>query len=224
MRNLTIAAFVFGHLLIMTAFPATAGVREGASVQVVETEGTALISGQDLAQGRSEAVRNALERAVEQVAGRWVSPPEAERKKKSLKERIYHRAEGYVHDFRIVSETSASGFYTVTVRTTVFAESIRNDLQELGLIGPGTLRPPLTRVLLTVQGVRNYGDYNRCREILEGKITGIQGVITREVSWGMVRFDIAADDSTESVAARLRQNMDFEILFQNSGILEINLK
>ena len=224
MKTLTIAAFVFTHLFLMTVSPATAVDREGASIQVVDTEGNTPLLGQDRAQGRSEAVRNALGKAVEQVASRWVSPPKAERKKKLLKERIYDRAEGYIHDFRIVSETSSSDFYTVTVRSTVFAESVRDDLQELGMIGATTHRLPPIRVSLAVQGIRNYGDYCRCREILKGKNTEIRELMIREVSWGMARFDLAANDTTESVAARLREKMDFDILFQNSGVLEVNLK
>jgi hypothetical protein len=224
MRRIAIAAFLFSLLLFTTFFPEAAGSEEAASAQVVETDGSALIAGQDLARARSEAIRNALHKAVELVAGQWIPPQDAARKDKDLKEKIYDRAEGFVRDFRIISEISAPDVYTVTVRATVFAESIRNDLQGIGLIRPSTLKPPVTGVSLIVLGIRDYGDYVRCRETLKEQIPAFREVTIREAAWGMIRFDIAAEGSVETVAVRLREKMSWEILHQDDRVLEVNLR
>lgn len=224
MKNVKQPLAIFFLLAIMIGSPFVSPAEEVLPTQAVETEGNARITFGDLARARNEAVRDALQKAVEQVASRWLAPQEAARKSPVLKEQITDRAEGFIQEYRIVSEITGFDLYTVAIRATVLADSIRNDLRGLGLIGQAQLKPPVNRISLTIRGIRTYGDYIRCRGVLKEKIPEIREIIPREASWGLARFDIAAEGTAQTVAERLRDKLAVEIQMQDDRVLEVHLR
>jgi hypothetical protein len=224
MRDFQVSAFILLFLAVMICFPAVSSCEEAMATQVVETEGSAPVIGLGLARARNEAVRDALQKAVVQVANRFLVPQDTERKSQLLKEKIYSQAEGFIQDYRLVSETTAMDVYTVAIRVTVFADGIRNELQGLGLIRPNQLKLASARISLTIRGIRAYGDYARCCGILKDRIPGIKAVVLREASWGLARFDIAADGTVPTVAERLREKLTGKIQRQDDRSLEIYLR
>ncbi len=224
MKSIPLPSVFFFLFAIMIGFPIVSLAEDVTPTQTVETEGSARITGSDLARARNEAVRDALLKAVEQVAGRWLTPQEAARKSAVLKEQITDRAEGFIQEYRIVSEMTAFDLYTVAIRVTVLADSIRNDLRGLGLIGQTQLKPPVNRISLTIRGIRTYSDYLRCRGVVKEKIPEIREIILREASWGLARFDIAAEATTQTMAERLQDKLAVEIQMQDDQILEVHLR
>jgi hypothetical protein len=224
MKSIPLPSVIFFLFAIMIGFPLASLAEDVAPTQTVETEGSTRITGGDLARARNEAVRDALLKAVEQVAGRWLAPQEAARKSPVLKEQINDRAEGFIQEYRIVSEMTVFDLYTVAIRATVLADSIRNDLRGLGLIRQEQLKPPVNKISLTIRGIRTYSDYIRCRGVLKEKIPEIREIIPREASWGLARFDIEAEGTTQMVAERLRDKLAVEIQMQDDQILEVHLR
>lgn len=219
-----ISSVVLLLLSVMACFPAVCSSEEAGATQVLEAEGSAPVIGLDLARARNQAVRDALQQAVVQVANRFLAPQDAEQKSALLKEQIYSQADGFVHDYRIVFETAVMDVYTVAIRVTVFAGGIRNELQRLGLIRSNQPEPVSARISLTIRGVRSYGDYARCHAILKERITGIKAAVPREVAWGKARFDIAADGAISTIAERLRDRLTGEIQRLDDRNLEIRLR
>jgi hypothetical protein len=224
MKSITLPLVIFFLFAIMISFPFVSPAEEILPIQVVETEGSARIIGGDLARARNEAVRDALQKAVEQVTGRWLAPQEAARKSLVLKEQITERAEGFTKEYRIVSEITAFDLYTVAIRATVLADSIRNDLRILGLIRQTQIKPPVNRVSLTIRGIRTYSDYIRCRGVLKEKIPEIREITPREASWGLARFDIETEGTAQTVAERLRDKLAVEIQKQDDHVMEVHLR
>jgi hypothetical protein len=225
MRGRIAAATIFALSLAVLLRPAAVGAEEGAAVQVVETEGFAVVIGQNLAQARSGAVRMALQNAVETVSARWLLPVQYSSPDRELREQLLDRAELYILDFRILSESVTSELYTVTVRATVSGQGVRRDLQRLGLAEPGGPdETAVTRIALRVLGIRDYGDYVRCQGVLQGQIPGLRQFTLREASWGVVLFAIDAEGSAESLGMRLRETTAFEILHQDVRLLEVYLR
>ena len=185
---------------VMIFCPSVSLGEERGRTQVFETEGIAAVIGSDLARARDGAIRDALQKAVTRVTGQWLTPQDAERKYEILRERIYDRAEEFTQDFRILFEISDQDIYSVTVRATVFSDRIRKDLQELGLINPPVQNPSVTRIFLTIRGIRTYSDYVRLRGMLKERIPGIREAVPREASWGLARFDIAAEGTVAAVS------------------------
>jgi hypothetical protein len=219
-----VSSFVLLLLAVMTFSPAVSSCAEVMATQVVEAEGSAHVIGLDLARARNEAVQDALLKAVVQVANRFLTPQDAERKSRLLKEQIYSQAEGYIQDYRLLFETSVMDVYTVAIRVTVFADGIRNGLQGLGLIRPNQYNGVSAGISLTIRGIRSYGDYARCHGILRDRIPGIRAAVPREVSWGLARFDLAAEGTITTVAERLREKLAGEIRHQDDRSLEIHLR
>lgn len=216
--------FIFFLFAVMIFCPSLSLGEERGRTQVFETEGIAAVIGSDLARARDGAVRDALQKAVTRATGQWLAPQDMGRKYEILSELIYDRAEEFTQDFRILFEISDQDIYSVTVRATIFSDRIRKDLQELGLINPPVQNPTVTRILLTIRGIRTYNDYIRLRGMLKERIPGIREAVLREVSWGLARFDIAAEGTVAAVAERLRKKLAADIQHQDDRFLELNLR
>ncbi|MDP1990937.1 MAG: flagellar assembly protein T N-terminal domain-containing protein [Syntrophales bacterium] len=216
--------FIVFLFTIMVFYPSLSPGEERERTQVLETEGIAVVIGSDLARARDGAIRDALQKAVMGATGQWLTPQDAERKYEILRERIYDRAEEYTQDFRILFEISDQDIYSVTVRATVFSDRIRKDLQELALINPPVQNPSVTRIFLTIRGIRTYSAYVRLRGMLKESISGIRGAVPREASWGSARFDIAVEGTAAALAERLRETLAADIQHQSDQFLELNLR
>lgn len=224
MSGTTIPAFIF-FLVTILVFPPSVSFGEGTDVtQVVETEGSAQISGGDLARARNEAVRDALQKAVAQMASRWLLLLESDKQSQKLNERIIDRAEGFIQDYRIVSERSGPDYYAVIVRATVFADSIRIELQGLDLIMQKQAKLPVSTISLTIRGIRAYSDYAKWRGILKDGISGVRDIAFREASWGSARFDIAAEGAVGTITEQLQDKFRADIRPLDERMVEINLK
>lgn len=222
MKNLALSTPIFLLLAVMLCLPPASHCQEEV-LQVVETEGTASIAGQDLARARAAAVRDALQKAVGQVAGQWLSPQTAAKQSQRLKEQLFKRAEEFIQDYRIVSELSAD-LYIVSVRSTVFANGIRSELLALGMIQPLPIDLSLNIVSLTIRGIVDYNTYSLCLAILKERGMGIREAIPREASWGMVRFDMKTMEKTATVAEQLQERLALQIHHQDDRILEVSLR
>ena len=224
MKGCSMPVFIFFLFAVMVFCPSLSLGEETGRTQVFETEGIAAVIGSDLARARDDAVLDALQKAIARATGQWLTPQDAERKYEILRERIYNRAEEFTQDFRILFELSDPDIYSVTVRATVFSDRIRKDLQELGLINPPVQNLSVTRIFLTIRGIRTYSDYVRLRGMLKERIPGIREAIPREASWGSALFDIAAEGTVAAVAERLREKLAADIQHQDDRFLELNLR
>jgi hypothetical protein len=224
MKDNPMLLFIVFLFTVMVFCPSLSPGEERERTQVLETEGIAVVIGSDLARARDGAIRDALQKAVMGVTGQWLPTQDAERKYEILRERIYDRAEEYTQDFRILFEISDQDIYSVTVRATVFSDRIRKDLQELALINPPAQNPSVTRIFLTIRGILTYSAYVRLRGLLKERIPGIREAVPREASWGLARFDIAAEGTVAAVAERLREKLGADIQHQGDRFLELNLK
>lgn len=216
--------FILLFLAAAVGIPGVDSCAETITTQVVEVEGSAQVIGLDLARARTEAIRDALLKAVVQAANRFLAPREAEQKSTLLNERIYSHAEGFIQDYRLISESSVLDVYTVAMRVTVFTDGIRDELQGLGLTGLDRPYFVAAGLPLTIHGIGSYGDYARCYGILKARIPGIRAIIPREASWGQARFDIAVEEAIPTVAERLRERLKGEIRRQDEQGLEIRLR
>lgn len=221
-RAATAAALLLA--MVVTSWVTTAAAGEGEAVQVIETEGSAAVSDQNQALARAEAVRGALQKAVDAVASRWLPPPPHSSAERALRERLLARAEVHILDFRILSESPAHDTYSLTVRATVSENSVRSALQRFGWAEPKGGGAAVTRVALRVVGVKAYRDYLRCQGVLLGQVPGVRRLTLREALWGVAQFDIDAEGAAESLGMRLRETTAFDILHQDARLLEVYLR
>lgn len=224
MKRLTLPVCILALFVLTVCLPVDVRGEGGITIQVVETDGAAAVTGGDLARARSEAVRDALRKAVEQVAGSWLAPQEAAAIPPLLDQQIVDRAEGFIQEYRIVSEMTVDDVHTVAVRASVLADSLRDDLYRLGLARPVPRAAAVTPISLTIRGMRTTGDYARCRAVLKDGIPGIREIIPREAAWSLARFDVAAEAGVPVLIERIREKLAVEVLRQDDRTLEVRLK
>jgi hypothetical protein len=217
------AAAVIFFSLILVGFPVVSDCAE-MPIQVVESEGSSVIVGGDRARARNEAVRDALQKAVAQVVSLWLMPQADERATVLLRERIYGKSEGFIQDYRVVSETVLQDLYTVAIRVSVLSGLVKGDLRELGLVGSAEAKRPVRRISLVIRGIRDYSGYSRCHGILTGEGTVIREVSLREASWGAARFEIAAEAAVPVLSEWLQTKMVADIRHQDERTVEVDLR
>jgi hypothetical protein len=122
----TLVNLVAAVVAVSLALPAWA-----ADVEKVEVRGEAAIIDGDKAAARDKAIDDALRKAVEQAVGALVSAETITENYQLLSDRIYSKAEGYVRNYKILSEREDSGVIQVEIRAEVATGAVSSDMQGL---------------------------------------------------------------------------------------------
>ncbi len=171
--------------------------------RTMEVEGTGKVINDDFSRARNEAIRDALRRAVEEATAAWFPAGFPVQKMPAIKEALDARAEGYVQDYRIVSEKPNKNLYSVIVRATVSAGNIIKDLQSLGFIKPQEPGGATFLVTMTIRGLTSYTDYVRFKELLRSGLGGVKSLSERQIEWKTARVDLQITGTAKALAAEL---------------------
>ncbi|HET6460938.1 MAG TPA: hypothetical protein VFG29_09140 [Syntrophales bacterium] len=178
-------------------------------VWTVETDGTGLITNDDIAGARRNAISDALRNAVEQAVATLIPGKPPDKKSQAIRDRIYARSEQYIRDYKINSEKQVEKLYAVNVRSAVFMDSIRDDLQTLGLLTAEKNRVLETEVVLTVKGLASCADYARVKQLLGTKVNGVKNVYQRELTWGTAKLNLHLRGTVQSFSDELTRSGHF---------------
>jgi hypothetical protein len=210
MNRLFIGVLVFaacGFLLTTEGIPQADG-----NIWTVETEGTRVITNNDLASARNNAINNALRNAVEQAVATLDPLQTLDRRSQALRDGIYAKSDQYIHDYKISSERQVQNVYTVNVRSAVFIDSVRDDLQTLGLLKIEKNRVPSTEIAVTVKGLTSCADYVRARELLKTKVKGVRNVYQHQIAWGTARLGLDFQGNVQSFSDELIRTGHFSLI------------
>lgn len=199
-RLLTAVIFLLGVVFIAGA-PCLA--LDNDDIRTLEVEGTGSIAGGDFSRGRSEAIRAALRRAVEEAMVLWLPAGLPVQKMRAVRDALDARAEGYIQDYRIIAEKPSPTLYTVVVRATVSAGNIKKDLQALGFLKAPQPGNPTVLVTLTIKGLASYADYAKLKKLLRSGLGGVQSLSERQMEWRTARLDLQITGTAKSLAAQL---------------------
>jgi len=184
---------------------------DGKDYQVVDSEGTGAILNDDPAKARNTAVRDALNKAVDRVVATLIPSGILAKKAKVIREGINAKRDEYIHDYRILSEKQIQAFYVVNVRTTVYVNGIKGDLQSLGFLKAEKIALPATGIAITVRGIKSCTDYVSVKEILKKKVRGVRNIHQRRFAWGMARLDLDIDGTVQSLRDNLARTGYFSL-------------
>ncbi len=120
--------------LVTVIFAGYAVAQQTLQSLVVSAEGMAAIRNNDKAMARDSAIEDALRKAVEQAVGTMVSSETRVENYQLLSDKIYTKTQGYIQNYRIISEASVEPIYKVTVQATVAMGDLKNDLSAIDLI------------------------------------------------------------------------------------------
>ncbi len=186
--------------------------QDDGNVWTVETEGTGLITNNDLASARNNAINDALRNAVEQAVAKLIPPQMLDKRSQAIRNRIYAKSDQYIHDYKISSERQVQKVYAVNVRSAVFIDSIRDDLQTLGLLKMEKNSVPSTEVAVTVKGLTSCADYISAKELLKTKVKGVRNVYQRQISWGTARLALDFQGTVQSFPDELTKTGHFSLI------------
>jgi len=111
----------------------TVGVN-GQDVQTIRTKGEGWFEGSDSLIGKDRAIRDALVKAVEQAVGTMISAETRVQNYQVLNDEIFTKTEGYVQNYKIISESQGKNVYEVTIQASIATGPIKGKLDALGLL------------------------------------------------------------------------------------------
>ena len=193
--------------------------QDNGNIWTVETEGTGLITNNDFASARNNAINDALRNAVEQAVATLIPLQTLDKRSQAIREGIYAKSDQYIHDYKISSERQVQKVYAVNVRSAVFIDSIRDDLQTLGLLKMEKNRATATEVAVTVKGLTSCADYARVKELLKTKVKGVRNVYQRQIAWGTARLGLDFQGTVQSFSDELTKTGYFSLII---GLMDRN--
>ncbi len=193
--------------------------QDNGNIWTVETEGTGLITNNDLASARNNAIDDALRNAVEQAVATLLPRQTLDKNSQAIRARIYAKSDQYIHDYKINNERQVQKVYAVNVRSAVFIDSIKDDLQTLGLLKVEKNIVPATEVAVTVKGLISCADYARVKELLKTKVKGVRNVHQRELAWGTARLGLDFQGTVRSFSDELIKTGHFSLII---GLIDQN--
>ncbi len=201
----------FLPLVFILLLSAEGVAQDSPDLQVVDAEGTGLVIKNDIYRARNKAIHDALEKAVERVVTALVPYETVVKKSRVIRASIYAKSDEYIHDYRIISETQVQTVYKVNIRSRLFVGSIKDDLQRLGLFAVEKSKVPLTAVVVTVRGLKDYGDYVKIRELLMTKVSCVRNVHHQRLEWGMARLDVDIQGTASVLTVELKKTGQFSL-------------
>jgi hypothetical protein len=97
-------------------------------------QGVGVITDNNTALARDQAVTDALRMVVEQAAGIMVSSETMVQNYEILRDQIYSKSQGYVRNYQVIEEKIEENLYKVTVQASVSEGNLKDDLMALGLL------------------------------------------------------------------------------------------
>jgi hypothetical protein len=185
--------------------------QDNEDIQPVNTEGTSIIINDDLASARNNAIQDALQKAVEHVVITLIPTKTIASQSQIIRDNLYAKSNEYIHDYRIISEKQYKAVYQVNVRSTLFASSIMDDLQALGLLIVEKKKVPVTVVVVLVRGLKSYTDFAKVKELLKTKMKVIMNIYQRRFEWGMASLDLEIQGTVQSFAGELVKTGHFSL-------------
>jgi len=100
----------------------------------VDVIGRGKIYRDDLAKARSNAIADALQGVVEKAVGLVLSTASVVEDFQLLSDQVYNQTEAFISDYKVLTESTAGGYYRVLVRATVSLSGIQDRLETTGVL------------------------------------------------------------------------------------------
>lgn len=140
--------------IILAHAGAGSSMAENPVVKQLHVLGTSVIHGKNLAEGRQNAVNDALVAAVGQVVMEMLTDETVVRRFQQINDSILAERDNYVQNYRVLTESVSGNTVRTLVQVDVAADRVSRDLSRLGLALAGTVYP---KILLMV-AEKNVGD------------------------------------------------------------------
>lgn len=167
--------------------------QSNGEVRLVDAEGTSVIKNDDIVSARNNAIRDSLQKAVEQVVLTLIPHKTALEKSHAIRDGIYAKCEDYIIDYRIIGEKQVPPHYKVGIKSKLSVSDIRDTLRVLGLL-TAMNGGASTKVVITVKGIESYTDYAKISELLKTRIHGVRNYVPQRMERGTASLIVTVQD------------------------------
>lgn len=189
----------------------------------LQVEGSAPVVRNDEARAREDAIKNALEKAILQVAAKILPEKPADEKFQAAKNKLITQVDRYVKNYRIISEQRQHDAYNVHVNVVVALTPVGNDLMQMGFSQDRKEKENLS-VVLTVKGIKRYSDFARLKTFLQNRPKIVKSIYPCRLEWQQAHFDLVVG-SVRNLVDELEKTGSYSILVPGNGrgAVEISL-
>lgn len=153
----------------------------------MNVEGTALISNNDIARAREQAVRNALEKAISQAVLKMLTDRDAEDRYQPVKSIVIGESDKYINYYKILSEARGAQDYGVAVNALVDLSVLKSDLVELDVLPEEGMT--ISTVKIFHRNLENYSQYDGFRRFLQSRPRIVKQLRPGQMAWGQAVFE-----------------------------------
>lgn len=121
-------------LLLVIVGAAFAQQRDPSSIKKVTAKGLGTIIGGDKSRGRDVALQDAKRQAIEQGAGVYVQSETEVKNYEEMKDRFLTRSQGFIGQYRVISEGVDGKDYFVEIEAEVYLDAILEGLADLDIL------------------------------------------------------------------------------------------
>lgn len=164
----------FALLMVLASVASTVQGQDKHVVKNLTVLGTAIVSGENLAASRENAVNDALVAAVGQVVVEMLTGETVVRRFKLINDNILAQPDNYILNYRVLTDSVTGSAIRTLVQVDIAAERISRDLSRLGLAMSGTEYPRVLFMLAESTGqaggpVYWWGQTQQSRRTISGE-------------------------------------------------------
>jgi hypothetical protein len=186
-----------------------ASAQAQSSTLTVSVDGVGAVRG-DVVQGRDEAIRDALRRAVEQAVGVSIEGRTLMVDLQVVEDRVVGQAAGFVRSYRLVQESRDDDLYRVTIEAVVDTQLLVDDLEGFGAMLRLTLGNP--RVLIVEADDGGASASAGAARRLADHLVERQFVVLDPVQLGILREVRSAGTLSPAEIAALARTADADLV------------
>ncbi len=161
--------------------PCAAAQETPTDKNAIETLGTAVIVGKDVAKAREQAIDNALTAAIARIVAQKVPEELLIKQFKELNLKIFNQTDQYVDNYKVLTEALGGERYRVMVQASVSTSRIHEELAALNLLNQPT---DLPRVLILLSGSNPANASDASNSSPDGAINdeSVRALIAKEIT------------------------------------------
>lgn len=177
--------------------------QDDAGVLSLEVKGNTAINQSDIAGSRDRAIRDALQKAIQEAASALLSIPVNDKKFLPVKKALVGEQHKLINNYKITAEGQNDGNYVVLVNVAVGLSDLKNHLAKLNFQQISSEEKNNIIIFLEVKGLKKYSDLLFLNEFLKKQTKIVKNIRSRSFQWRQVRLELEISDTVQALAVEL---------------------
>ncbi len=192
--------FIFVFFSSVRAF-----AQNDAGVLRLEVKGNAAINQSDIAGARDRAIRDGLQKAIQEAASALISIPVNDKKFLPVKKALVGEQYKFINNYKITAESQKDGNYFALMNVAVGLLDLKNHLAKLNFQQISGEEKNNIIIFLEVKGLKKYSDFIFLNEFLKKRTSMVKNIRSRSFQWQQVRLELEISDTAQALAVELAQ-------------------